>query len=64
MIEHNGNPYEDLVMPYAGRVNVFGCRFRLPRVEKDYEVLDVTVTASQASVANFGRHRKTYKLTP
>ena len=63
-MEHNGQRFEVLEMPYAGRTNVFGCRFKVPQVQVDFEVLEVTVTASQASVGNFGMHRKTYKLKP
>jgi hypothetical protein len=63
-VEHQGQKFETLEMPYAGRTNVFGCRFEAPQAAKDFEVLDVTVTASQAPVGNFGMHRKTYKLVP
>ena len=51
-------------MVYAGRKNVFEGFFEVPDVGKDYEVLSVTVSASQGSVANFGMQQKTYKLTP
>ena len=34
------------------------------RVEKDYEVLSILVTAAQATTANFGAGRVNLKLTP
>ncbi len=54
----------ELDFRYAGRVNVFEADFTVPDVAKDYEVLDVRVTAAQAPAGNFGYQRRTYKLTP
>ncbi|HSR69061.1 MAG TPA: hypothetical protein VLU25_14080 [Acidobacteriota bacterium] len=63
-IEHQDRLVREMPLTYAGRKNVFEGRFKVPEVEKDYEVLSITVTAAQASVGNFGADRKTYKLTP
>lgn len=51
-------------MQYAGRQNVFETSFEVPVVGKDYEVLELTVTASQPDAGNFGVHTKTVKLIP
>lgn len=51
-------------MQYAGRTNVFETQFRIQKVHTDYEVLSVTVTASQPETANFGVHQRIFKLTP
>ncbi len=61
---HNTRLIERLELEYAGRTNVFQGDFTVPPVGKDYEVLEVRVTAAQSGAANFGFHQRTYKLTP
>ncbi|MBI4445628.1 MAG: hypothetical protein HY645_06925 [Acidobacteria bacterium] len=61
---HQGRQIENLDLSYAGQTNVFAARFNVPVVAKDYEVLDVVVTASQSDAPNYGVHRRTFKLTP
>ena len=53
-----------MTLLYAGRPNVFDGHFRVPKVQKDYEVLRVVVSASQAETPNFGSHQSTFKLIP
>ncbi len=64
MVRHNDRLIADLTLTYAGRTNVFGGDFDLGRVEKDYEVLSILVTAAQATTANYGAGRVNLKLTP
>ncbi len=53
-----------MVLDYAGRSNVFQGGFELGAVSKDYEVLDILVTATQPNTANYGATRRTFKLIP
>lgn len=61
---HNRQPIARFQLEYAGRTNVYHGDFEVPPVGKDYEVLEVRVSASQPKAGNFGFHRRTYKLTP
>ena len=61
---HNDELLDEMILRYAGRTNVFEGRFRIPKVQKDYEVLRVVVSASQAAMPNFGSHQSTFKLVP
>ncbi len=63
-VRHNLQLVDRFPLEYAGRTNVFHGDFTVPAVGKDYEVLEVRVTAAQANAANFGFQRRTYKLTP
>lgn len=53
-----------MALEYAGRTNVFAGRFEVGKVEKNYEVLGVEITAAQPNTANYGSGRRTYKLIP
>lgn len=61
---HNSHQIASLNLDFAGRTNVFRGSFELGAVEKNYEVLDILVTASQQNTANYGATRRTYKLIP
>lgn len=63
-VEHNGTVIQEGRLAYAGRVNTFEGRFQVPQIQKDYEILQVTITASQPEDGNFGFDRKTCKLKP
>ena len=53
-----------MALSYAGRSNVFEGHVKLGRVEKNYEVLEIRVTAAQVNTANYGSTRRTFKLIP
>ena len=61
---HNDKPLDEILLRYAGRTSVFDGHFRMPPVQKDYEVLRVVVSASQGETPNFGSHQATFKLVP
>ncbi len=61
---HNAHEIASMVLDYAGRSNVFQGGFELGAVSKDYEVLDILVTATQPNTANYGATRRTFKLIP
>jgi len=51
-------------LAYSGQVNVFEGSFQLGEVQKNYEVLRIRVTASEAAALNFGSQERSYKLEP
>ena len=61
---HQGSQIADLVLGYAGQVNVFEGGFSIGEVAKNYEVLKIRVTASEAAALNFGCQEHTYRLEP
>lgn len=61
---HQGARIADLVLRYAGQVNVFEGSFALGEVAKNYEVLRIRVTASDAPALNFGCQERTFRLEP